>query len=59
MKHVAIDFHFIRDQVQRGSLQVAHVASADQLANALTKPFPRLRFLLLKAKIGLLSRTPT
>lgn len=59
MKHVAIDFHFIRDQVQRGSLRVAHVASADQLADALTKPLPRPRFLLLKAKIGLLSRTPT
>ena len=40
-KHVAIDFHFIHDQVQNGTLHVAHVSSDDQLADALTKPLPR------------------
>ncbi|KAL9444346.1 hypothetical protein AB3S75_017517 [Citrus x aurantiifolia] len=59
MKHVAIDFHFIRDQVQNGALRVAHVSSEDQLADALTKPLPRQRFLNLKHKIGLLSRAPS
>ena len=56
MKHVAIDFHFIRDQVQSGSLRVAHVSSKDQLADALTKPLPRSTFQTLKYKIGLSSR---
>ncbi|KAH9745876.1 retrovirus-related pol polyprotein from transposon RE1 [Citrus sinensis] len=55
MKHVAIDFHFIREQVQSGAIRVAHVSSADQLADALTKALPRPRFLQLKDKIGLLS----
>ena len=41
MKHVAIDFHFIRDQVQSGSLRVAHVSSKNQLDDALTKPLSR------------------
>jgi hypothetical protein len=41
MKHVAIDYHFLRDQVQTGVLRVAHVSSADQLADLLTKPLPR------------------
>ncbi|BBH07832.1 transposable element gene [Prunus dulcis] len=59
MKHVAVDFHFIRDQVQNGVLRVAHVSSADQLADALTKPLHRARFLDLKSKIGLLSRAPS
>ena len=40
MKHVAFDYHFIRDQVQSGALHVTHVSLADQLANALTKPLP-------------------
>ncbi|KAJ0088413.1 hypothetical protein Patl1_32814 [Pistacia atlantica] len=40
MKHVAIDFHFIFDQVQGGSLWIAHVSFVDQLADALTKPLP-------------------
>jgi hypothetical protein len=44
MKHVTIDFQFIRDQVQTGSLRVAHVSSNDQLADALTKSLPRFKF---------------
>ena len=59
MKHVAIDFHFIRDQVQTGSLRVAHVSSKDQLADALTKPLPRSNFQTIKSKIGLASRGPS
>ncbi|RVW50155.1 Retrovirus-related Pol polyprotein from transposon RE1 [Vitis vinifera] len=59
MKHVAIDFHFIRDQVQNNALRVAHISLADQITNALTKPLPRQRFLHLKFKIGLLSRAPS
>lgn len=59
MKHVAIDFHFIRDQVQKGSLRVAHVSSSDQLAGALTKPLSRTRFQTLKTKIGISYRAPS
>ena len=40
MKHVEIDYHFIRDQVQSGALRVTHVSSTDQLVDALTKPLP-------------------
>ncbi|KAL6348769.1 hypothetical protein AAG906_033425 [Vitis piasezkii] len=44
MKYVAIDYHFIRDQVQSGALRVTHISSTDQLANVLTKPLPQSRF---------------
>lgn len=59
MKHVALDYHFIREQVQQKSLRVSHVCSADQLADALTKPLPRPRFQTLSAKIGLTSGRPS
>lgn len=38
MKHITIDFHFVHDKVQNGTLHVSHVASTDQLVDALTKP---------------------
>ena len=44
MKYVAIDCHFIRDQVQSGALRVTHIFSTDQLVNVLTKPLPQSRF---------------
>lgn len=37
MKHIAIDYHFVRDKVSKGLLQVSHVSTKDQLADALTK----------------------
>ena len=59
MKHVSIDFHFIRERVQSGALRVCHVSSDDQLADALTKFLPRYRLELLKDKIGLTLSRPS
>lgn len=42
MKHVAIDFHFVRDQVEKQQIEVKNVHSGDQLADAFTKPLPKL-----------------
>lgn len=50
MKHLALDYHFVRDQVQSGVLRVVHVSTKDQLADALTKPLPRSTFIQLKDK---------
>ena len=57
MKHLALDFHFVREKVQLGSLQVTHVSGDDQLADVLTKPLLKPRFQLLNSKIGLASRS--
>ncbi|KAL6311384.1 hypothetical protein AAG906_022735 [Vitis piasezkii] len=46
MKHVALDYHFIREQVQNGLLRVSHISASNQLAD----------FDSLKAKIGLAPR---
>ena len=59
MKHLALDFHFIREKVQNGTLRVSHVSSKDQLADGLTKPLPRNRFQLLFSKIRLTNRAPS
>lgn len=59
MKHLALDFHFIRDNVNSGALRVAHVSTRDQLADALTKPLSRPRFQELMSKIGVKCFSPS
>ena len=51
MKHIALNYHFVHDKVANGSLQVAHVSTQDQFADALTKPLSRARFVHLRSKI--------
>ena len=52
MKHVALDYHFVRERVTDGSLLVRHINTFDQLVDALTKPLTRAPFLRLRSKIG-------
>ncbi|KAJ4706711.1 Retrovirus-related Pol polyprotein from transposon TNT 1-94 [Melia azedarach] len=53
MKHIAIDFYFVRDQVLNKRLRVSHVHTHDQLADSLTKTVSRKQFLLHRSKIGI------
>ncbi|CAL8149937.1 unnamed protein product [Prunus armeniaca] len=39
MKHLKIDYHFVRGRVIHNDLLVQHVSSADQFADILTKGF--------------------
>ena len=36
-KHIEIDYHFVRERVTRGDLQIQHVSSSDQYIDILTK----------------------
>ncbi|KAK0605052.1 hypothetical protein LWI29_022288 [Acer saccharum] len=53
MKQIAIDFHFVYDQVLHHWLRVSHVHTNDQLADSLTKALARKQFLLHRSKIGI------
>lgn len=59
MKHIAIDYHFVRGQIHARVLRVAHVSTKDQLADALTKPLSRAPFQLLRSKIGVTQISPS
>ena len=59
MKHLALDYHFIRNQITSGSLRVVHVSTKDQLADALTKPLSRSPFKTQSDKIGVAKAPPS
>lgn len=59
MKHVALDYHFVRGNIRTGALRVQHVSTKDQLADSLTKPLPRPRFIELKNKIRVKQLPPS
>jgi hypothetical protein len=58
MKHIQIDFHFVRDLVEKKLLHVRHVHTNDQLLDLLSKPLSRQRTKYLRDKIGLTNGSP-
>jgi hypothetical protein len=54
-KHVAIDFHFVRELVASKDLEILFVPSADQIADVLTKPLVSKRFHYLSYKLNICS----
>jgi hypothetical protein len=38
MKHIEVDYHFVRERVATRQLEVRIIFTKDQLADALTKP---------------------
>ncbi|SNX81731.1 related to retrotransposon protein [Melanopsichium pennsylvanicum] len=41
LKHIDTRYHFIRDNVQSGSLEIKHIRTEENLADMLTKPVPK------------------
>jgi hypothetical protein len=53
-KHIDTRFHFIRDCVERGEVDIDHVSKTEQLADILTKALGRIRFAELREKLGVI-----
>ena len=56
-KHIEIRHHFLRDNVQKGSISIEKVSSEDNIADILTKPLKREPFNLLRLGLGLMEPT--
>ena len=52
-KHIDTKFHYIRENVENEKIGVEHVGTSDQLADIMTKPLGRVRFIELRDRIGL------
>lgn len=51
VKHVALDYYFVRDRVAAKSLNISIVSSKDQLADIFTKPLPSTLFHRLRSSL--------
>jgi hypothetical protein len=54
-KHIEIDCHLVKDQVQKGAVRTLHVKSENQLANIFTKPLGLTPFTAITSKMNLLN----
>jgi hypothetical protein len=52
-KHIQVRYHFIQGCLEEGSFKTCCINTKDQLADLLTKPHGRIKFLELCSKIGM------
>ncbi|GKB01049.1 hypothetical protein Tco_0829093 [Tanacetum coccineum] len=57
-KHIDIHYHFIKEQVENGIVELYFVRTEYQLADIFTKSLPRERFNFLIDKLGMKSMSP-
>ncbi|GKB08801.1 hypothetical protein Tco_0837113 [Tanacetum coccineum] len=58
-KHINIRYHFIKEHVEKGTIELYFVGTEYQLADLFTKALPKERFEFLVHKIGMRCMTPT
>nr|GFB33217.1 retrovirus-related Pol polyprotein from transposon TNT 1-94 [Tanacetum cinerariifolium] len=58
-KHINIRHHFIREQGERGVVELYFVSTDYQLADIFTKALPRQRFDFILPRLGMKSMSPT
>lgn len=51
-KHVEVDYHYIRERVALGVIEIQHIPAALQVADIFTKSLPRRSFTDLRTKLG-------
>ncbi|GJS21871.1 retrovirus-related pol polyprotein from transposon TNT 1-94 [Tanacetum coccineum] len=57
-KHIDVRYHFIKEQVENGIVELYFVRTKYQLADIFTKPLPKERFNFLIEKLGMRSMSP-
>nr|GEU53932.1 retrotransposon protein, putative, unclassified [Tanacetum cinerariifolium] len=58
-KHIDIRHHFIREQVERGVVELYFVTMDYQLTDIFTKALPRQQFEFILSRLGMKSMSPT
>ena len=56
-KHIAIRYHFIKEQVSSGTIALKYIPTGDNLADFMTKPLEGSRFLNFRDGLNLTKTT--
>ena len=56
-KHIDIRYHFIKDYVEKGLIELKYVQTDNQLADIFTKALDESRFNALVSRLGMLNLT--
>jgi Reverse transcriptase (RNA-dependent DNA polymerase) len=57
IKHIELDYHFVREKVSDGTIHIRFICSQDQVADALTKLLSKACFQQLRSKLTVHSST--
>ena len=58
-KHISIRYHYIREAVQEGIVNLCYCPTEQMIADLLTKPLPKERFKMLRDAMGMVELTST
>ena len=56
-KHIEIRYHFIKDWVQRGAVQLQYIQNDEKVEDILTNALPRGKHVYFRDKMGLVRNT--
>jgi hypothetical protein len=56
-KHIRVRFHFLRDLVKDGDIELVHCVTQEQVADLMTKALKLEAFQKLRKKMGMLDFT--
>lgn len=52
-KHIDTRYHFIRDLIKDGTINIIHCSTLDQVADVFTKGLPNCKFEVLRNMLGM------
>jgi hypothetical protein len=57
-KHIDLRHHFLRDNVQKGNIEITKVPSEENVADIFTKPLKKETFQIMRLGLGMLEHNP-
>jgi len=54
-KHIDIRHHFLRDNIEKGIINLEYISTENQIADIFTKPLLKNSFIKLQRELGIIS----